>query len=261
MVAQRIVCKFGGTSMATAESIRQVAAILMADPRRSICVVSAPGRIENGKKVTDLLYAGELHAAFRRFARIIEELRLSSKVGEHLAQEFKSRAKSPHMPTRLSFGEHMSAYVLAEFLGWHFMDATEVIQFWGRSVRAQLPRELPPVVIPGFYGLDCRRWEIATFPRGGSDITGAYVASACRAELYENWTDVSGVYDADPRFVPQARPFASLSYEDLATITYGGAQVLHPDAIRPVAESGIPIHIRNTFAPGHSGTIVGQPSS
>lgn len=254
-----IVCKFGGSSMATASSIQRVASVLNSDSRRLVCVVSAPGRTDTEPKMTDQLQSGESRAAFHRFLNIIKGLSLGTQAELYLQSQFEFRANSSHLATRLSFGEHMSAYVLAQLLGWNFVDAASVIHFDNGEVRVRVPREIP-VVIPGFYGFDTRTHKITTFPRGGSDITGAHIAASYGARVYENWTDVSGVYDADPNNTRGARPLALLTYDDLSSISRAGAQVFHPDAIDPVTKASIPIHIKNTFAPEDPGTIVQQPS-
>jgi aspartate kinase len=155
----------------------------------------------------------------------------------------------------------LSAYILANYLAWEFVDAVDVIHFHRQSVNVQLPQLHKNIIVPGFYGHDAGRNTIAVFPRGGSDITGSYIAAAYRATLYENWTDVSGVYTHDPRKEMSATPIALLSYTVLEKIGRNGACVFHPDAIHPVAKSRIPIHIKNTFAPDEPGTLVQQSSS
>jgi len=256
-----IVTKFGGTSMADADAIRRVAAILRADARRKVCVVSAPGRTDTDPKITDLLYEYNTAAVRKRFLCIIDALRLHDAVSEYLDTELSLRAESTHLPTRLSLGDHMSAYILAQYLGWEFVDAVEVIRFKSSGVAVRLPHTQKNIVVPGFYGLDVETNTIAVFPRGGSDISGSYIAAACHATLYENWTDVSGVYTSDPRIDARAKSLKKLSYSELEHIGRSGSCVFHPDAILPVANRNIPIHIKNTFAPNDPGTQVQQPSS
>jgi len=256
-----IVCKFGGTSMATAASIKKVAKILRADDTRTVCVVSAPGKTLEQTKVTDLLQSGDIQLVYTRFQDIITSLGLGADVHDYLDQQYVVRAQSMHLPTRLSFGEHMSAYILATLLHWRFVDAAEVIHFSSVGVTVHTPwYKGEKVVVPGFYGYNVQGNHIDTFMRGGSDITGAYVAAFTQARAYENWTDVAGVYTADPHKVRNARPYTYLTYDELVTITKNGAAVFHPEAITPIAHSGIPTIIKNTFAPRLAGTIILRPS-
>lgn len=254
------VAKFGGTSMADAAAIRRVAAILLEDDSRRVAVVSAPGcSAVYADKVTDLLYAGQMSLVAVRFQEIMSDLGLDTTPLSGML-DYAARADEKR---RVAFGEYMSAYILAKFLRWKFVDARHVFTlcangrcvydgaFWAKLVLSPDSR----IVIPGFYGT-AYAGGIELFPRGGSDISGAYAAAAVGARLYENWTDVSGVYTADPRKSPAAVHLPLLTYKEAAMIALSGATVFHPDAIAPVARNGIPVHIRNTFDPGAPGTLI-----
>lgn len=252
-----IVSKFGGTSMASARSIRQVAQILETHPHRKVAVVSAPGKLGNRKKVTDLLIEKSLHEVIMRFRAIIADLGLSSKVVQHLYGKLATLHAEENADSLVSFGEYMSAYVLASFLRWKFIDARDTLFFGCDSVSiVQTWDTSERVVIPGFYGYDVDKERIRVFSRGGSDISGSYIAAHCGADLYENWTDVSGVYDSDPRHCRSARRHEYLRYHELERVALNGAQVFHPSAVSPAFEARIPIMIKNTFAPHEAGTLV-----
>ncbi len=254
------VAKFGGTSMADANSIRVVADILKQDVSRRVAVVSAPGRsADYPDKVTDLLYANNLKVVERRFFEIMTDLGLDTTP---LSGMCRWVAAAPQK-NQVAFGEYMSAYILAKFLNWKFVDARRLFTlssegyclydgaFWARLVLQDGVR----MVIPGFYGA-AYAGGIELFPRGGSDISGALAAEAVSAKLYENWTDVSGIYTADPRTSPAATHLPLLTYREAAMLALSGATVFHPDAIAPVARKGIPVHVRNTFVPDAPGTMI-----
>jgi aspartate kinase len=271
------VCKFGGTSLANAAQIRKVAAIVTADPARRAVVPSAPGRRDDADpKVTDLLYAchaaaarGESYAEplgviRARFDEIVAELGLDLDLGPDFSEIETALASGASAAFAASRGEYLSGKVLAALLRFRFVDAADVIRFdrAGRlereATREALAKELASadrVIVPGFYGAD-DAGTIHTFSRGGSDVTGALVARALEADVYENWTDVPGVLMADPRIVKDAGPIPVLTYRELRELSYMGATVLHEDAIFPVREAGIPVHIRNTNDPEAPGTQI-----
>ncbi len=278
----RIACKFGGTSVASAAQIRKVRAIVEADTRRKVVVVSAPGkRNPSEAKVTDLLYlchemaemqadfSGPLNTIRERFAEIERELETDGGVSAAL-DEFAEQLKRGVTPDFVaSRGEYFNALIIAKYLGAEFVDPTETI-FITRAGGVD-PKSYPTLaerlagdahryVIPGFYGSGIDG-KLKTFSRGGSDITGAVAARAMDAQVYENWTDVSGLLMADPRIVKNPRPIEEVTYRELRELAYMGASVLHDEATLPVREVGIPINIRNTNAPDHPGTrIVAQLS-
>lgn len=270
-----ITCKFGGTSVAGSEQIRQVAAIVHADPRRRFIVVSAPGRrTPEDPKVTDLLYAW--HDAVRsahdtahafapirqRFEAIASELDITG-ADEALDAVEKQGAQGGTRDWVASRGEYLSARLIAEALQARFVDAADFIRFTPQGrldpetyrLGAETLQGEGLFVIPGFYGRDSEG-QIKTFSRGGSDVTGAIVARAVHASAYENWTDVDGLMMADPRIVDAPRSIREVTYQELRELAYMGASVLHDEAIFPVREASIPIHIRDTKAPHLPGTWI-----
>ena len=275
-----IVAKFGGSSVADADQIRKIAAIVQADPRRRFVVVSAPGkRTDKDKKITDLLYLchslGEQGLdASAPFAIIKERyLGIASELAvpgawewlRDIGQQIAAGAAKDWVASR---GEYLSARIIAEFLGANFLDAAESGIRFGTDGRfhpgesyGRLGERLSAVpegriaVIPGFYGQDARG-QIKCFSRGGSDVTGAIVARAVHAAIYENWTDVSGLLMADPRLVPNPTAIEEITYREQRELSYMGATVLHDEAVFPVREAGIPIHIKNTNAPDDPGTRI-----
>ncbi len=249
------VVKFGGTSMATPESIRQVACLLERS-RPEVCVVSAPGRSGNLPKVTDLLYEVKMEQCLKRISALAAGLGLGAKTIEH-AEEKLRELKSGPLPALVSYGEYMSAYLLATLTGRRFIDAKDVIGFTGERVKVNICWETDEhIVVPGFYGIDLKTKVIRLFPRGGSDITASYIAKAIEADVCINWTDVSGIYDKDPRHHKDATVYKYLDYDSLFAITHAGAVVFHPEAVAPLQEAGIPLLIRNTFAPEDAGTTI-----
>lgn len=270
------VCKFGGTSMADGNIIRSVAKIVNSDEDRRYVVVSAPGKRFSGDiKVTDLLYecSDEAATGMKRsevFSKIRTRfLSIEKEIGMDIGLEamldeiewnIVSGAGKDYCASR---GEYLSGRIMAAVLGVPFVDAADVIQFKADgtldestySLMASVLKKYPRAVIPGFYGKGADG-KIKTFSRGGSDITGAIVARAVKASLYENWTDVSGFFACDPRIVPSAKCIKELSYQELRELSYMGANVLHSDSIFPVKAAGIPIRIRNTFRPQDEGTLI-----
>jgi aspartate kinase len=270
------VAKFGGTSVATAAQLRKVQAIIDADPARRVIVPSAPGKAHaRDTKVTDLLYLCHQLAhkgqAFdqvwdpiaARFTGMVAELGITLDLGETLREARNRIAAGTSADYAASRGEAIHGRLLAALLGATYIDAAEVVSFdrAGRLDRrtfaaiAARCHGLDRVVIPGFYGAD-PAGEVKTFSRGGSDVTGAIVANALDATLYENWTDVSGVLMTDPRVVAEAKPIIEITYRELRELSYMGASVLHEEAVFPVREKGIPINIRNTNRPEDRGTMI-----
>ena len=271
------VVKFGGSSLADADQFRKVASIIKADPARRYVVPSAPGkRFAEDTKVTDMLYAcydlaarglnfdEQFEKITERFRGIIRDLGLTLSLEsefERIRLSFIHKAGRDYAASR---GEYLNGKILAAYLDFPFIDAADVIFFkdngeldadkTNQILSAELFR-FAHAVIPGFYG--CMPNDtIKTFSRGGSDITGAIVARAAAADIYENWTDVSGFMMADPRIVDAPRIIDIITYRELRELSYMGASVLHEDAIFPVRIAGIPINIRNTNAPADKGTMI-----
>ena len=274
---ERIVAKFGGSSVADAAQFRKVAAIMQADPRRRILVVSAPGkRRPDEAKITDLLYLCHDMAAMatgidepfglitERFTGIAAELGIDSAL-PGLLQTFRSELEAGcSREFAVSRGEYFCARLMAEFLDAEFVDpANHILLREGGLVdpvsyerlRARLADESRMYVMAGFYGRN-RQGEITTFSRGGSDISGAIAARAAGAILYENWTDTSGLLIADPRIVDNPRAIEEISFREVREMAYMGASVFHDEAILPVREAGIPVAIRNTNRPQDPGTRI-----
>ena len=264
--------KFGGTSMSTADSILRVANIIKQDRDRRFVVVSAPGKARGEDKVTDALVAvSEARACDRKaaFAHVRSRFeKLCDGVGLHGILDAELDAIECEIAKAeycyiLSRGEYLCAKLLAAILGYTFIDAAELIKFNGNAFDDELTQEKCKaglkgkldVVIPGFYGSD-ENGRIVTFSRGGSDVSGAIVARAIGAEVYENFTDVDGFMTCDPRFVPHASVIDVLTYKELRELAYMGANVLHPESIFPVQKSNIPIHILNTFNENAIGTKI-----
>lgn len=271
------VVKFGGSSLASAEQFAKVGQIIRADKTRKYVVPSAPGK-RNSKdtKVTDMLYAcydlAEKEEEFRvplmkikdRYDSIINGLSLKLSLDEEfkkISEDFKAKAGIDYAASR---GEYLNGIIMANYLGYTFIDAAEVVFFDGNGdfdsektdkVLSERLEKCEKAVIPGFYGMG-EDGRIVTFSRGGSDITGAIVAKACHASMYENWTDVSGCLMADPRIVDDPQPIKVITYRELRELAYMGFNVLHEDAIFPVRKAGIPINIRNTNDPEAEGTLI-----
>ena len=264
-----ITAKFGGTSLADAQRIRRAAEIIRSGPQRRFVVVSAPGkRFPEDVKITDHLYRfqssgdpADFQPIEDRFEEIIRDLGIQLD----LSADYAEMKNEPHNADYMaSCGEYLSARIMAAYLDWPFVDAESCVFFdqQGRLDRRRTEdtlREklsgLPHAVLPGYYGV-MPDGQIHTFSRGGSDVSGALVAAAVRAEVYENWTDVDGMLTTDPRIVPQAATIPAITYAELEEMAYQGATVLHEDAVRPAWDAGIPIHIRNTFHPEAEGTWI-----
>ena len=271
------VTKFGGSSMADAGQYRKIRDILLADPERRVVVVSAAGkRTKADHKITDLLYLCYAHTqygvdcsgVFEMIASRYLEIRDELGVKLDLESEFavlKQRidTKSVTQDELVSRGEYFSAKLMAAYLGFRFIDAVDWVKFnFDGTVDQEATYEAlrsqvwgSGVVIPGFYGL-MPDGHIRTFSRGGSDITGSLAAAALDADVYENWTDVSGILMADPRIVDNPQAIPEVTYDELRELSYSGAQVLHEGSIFPVREKNIPLNIRNTNAPDDPGTII-----
>lgn len=276
------VVKFGGSSLASAEQFKKVGNIIRAEDSRRFVVPSAPGkRFSDDIKVTDMLYGcydlaakgkdfeKEFNAIKERYYGIINELELELSLESEfdiIRSCFIGKAGRDYAASR---GEYLNGIVLANYLGYNFIDAADVIFFDDRGafdavktneiLSAKLA-DMENAVIPGFYG-SMPNDTIKTFSRGGSDVTGSIVAAACGADLYENWTDVSGFLIADPRIVPNPMPITTITYKELRELSYMGATVLHEDAIFPVRKAGIPINIKNTNAPLDHGTMIVESTS
>ena len=272
------VVKFGGSSLADAVQFKKVGDIIRADASRVYVVPSAPGkRFKKDTKVTDLLYrmfhqaeegkdfSGTLAEIKSRYDDIITGLGLEDfSLDSEFALIEENMKGTPTADYAASRGEYLNGRVMARYLGYEFIDAAEVIFFDEHGVlladktkkvmRERLDR-VPRAVIPGFYGQGFDG-KVKTFSRGGSDITGSIVAGACRADVYENWTDVSGFMVADPRIINNPVRIETITYRELRELSYMGASVLHEDAIFPVRSEGIPINIRNTNEPEADGTWI-----
>ena len=271
------VCKFGGSSLADAAQIKKVRQIVEADPQRHYVVPSAPGKRHSADtKVTDMLIAYHRAATCgedasklfsdikQRYVEIRDELGIKTDIEgmmDKIAADVKAGAGEDYTVSR---GEFLNGALMADYLGYDFIDPAEVIFFSEcgvyesektRTVMRGRLRQSSKAVIPGFYG-SLPDGTIKTFSRGGSDITGAIVARAARADVYENWTDVSGVLMADPRIVDNPRVIRKITYRELRELSYMGATVLHEDAIFPVFKANIPINIKNTNDPEAPGTMI-----
>ena len=271
------VVKFGGSSLANAEQFQKVGDIIRSDESRRYVVPSAPGkRFSADTKVTDLLYtcydkaeAGEdftdvLTEIKGRFYEIIKGLNLDLSLEEEFRQigaDFKAHAGNEYAASR---GEFLNGKVMAAYLGYEFIDSATVIRFDKNGnfdadktdkLLSKRLQKCERAVVPGFYG-GMEDGTVKTFSRGGSDVTGSLVAKAIHADIYENWTDVSGFLVTDPRIVDNPAVIETITYRELRELSYMGATVLHEDAIFPVRKEGIPINIRNTNRPEDKGTFI-----
>ena len=271
------VVKFGGSSLASAKQFKKVGDIIRADKSRRYVVPSAPGkRTKTDEKVTDMLYEcyeaastggsyGKILSRIKeRYEQIIDGLELNLNLDfefKKIEENFIAKCGRDYAASR---GEYLNGMIMAAYLGYEFIDAAEVIFFDENGnfladktdeVLSDRLLDVERAVIPGFYGSK-PDGSIKTFSRGGSDVTGSIVAKAIHADLYENWTDVSGFLVADPRIVDDPVPIETITYRELRELAYMGASVLHEDAIFPVRKEGIPINIRNTNKPEDPGTLI-----
>ena len=276
------VVKFGGSSLASAEQFKKVKDIITAEDSRRFVVPSAPGkRFSADTKVTDMLYGcydlaakgkdftKEFEAIKERYNGIINDLGLDINLDNEfdvIKACFIGKAGRDYAASR---GEFLNGMVLANYLGYNFIDAADVIFFDDRGqfdakrtnkVLSERLEGLENAVVPGFYG-SMPNDTIKTFSRGGSDITGSIVAAAVNADLYENWTDTSGFLTTDPRIVKDPAPITTITYKELRELSYMGASVFHEDAIFPVRKAGIAINIKNTNDPEAPGTLIVESTS
>ena len=271
------VVKFGGSSLASAEQFRKAADIIHRDKERRFVVPSAPGkRFPEDTKVTDMLYhcyhlaeeggnySKELKEIEARYQEIIDGLGISLSLKEEfetIDRQFQDKAGENYAASR---GEYLNSIIMAAYLGYEFIDAAQVIRFDEKGdfdsettnrILGERLKDMEHAVIPGFYGA-YEDGRVKTFSRGGSDITGSIVARAVKADVYENWTDVSGFLVADPRIIENPEAIETITYRELRELSYMGAGVFHEDAIFPVRREGIPINIRNTNKPEDTGTWI-----
>ena len=271
------VVKFGGSSVASAQQFRKVKHIIESDPSRRVVVASAAGkRTPDDHKMTDLLYLVQAHLKYgvsaedildtlrSRLVEIRDELGLAFRIEDEFDAWAGSLNKESNVDEIVSRGEYFTSRLLAEFLGYAFADAKDCV-FFGYDGRideqktyeaiGRICSEKERVVIPGFYG-QMPGGRVKVLSRGGSDVTGALAAAAVGADVYENWTDVSGILMADPRIVDDPRSIRQITYAELKELTLMGASVLHEDAVDPVRRAGIALNIRNTNEPGDPGTMI-----
>lgn len=274
---ERIVVKFGGSSVADSGQFHKVRSIVEADSRRSIIIVSAPGKRHSDEaKITDLLYLCHEMAMMgtgiqepfglirSRFAGIIDDLQLSPDTLRDIDQLAEDLTNGCTADFAASRGEHFSARILADYLDAEFIDPADYIIIRANGTISpesyqllgeRLANTSSRYVMAGFYGKN-RDNQVKTFSRGGSDISGAIAARAAGAILYENWTDTSGILMADPRIIDSPRPIEEISFREIREMAYMGASVFHDEAILPVREAGIPIRIKNTNKPKDPGTLI-----
>ena len=275
------VAKFGGSSLADARCFLQVRDIVLSDPARRVVVVSAPGkRHAADHKVTDLLYLCHAHLEYHvpcwdlfrrireRFLQIRDGCALQTPVGQMLDDIYAALTPAAPRDYLASRGEYLAARLMADLLGYEFVDAADWLRFdYAGRVRTEESfaalhtlADGRRIVTPGFYGA-LPDGAVRTFSRGGSDVTGSLAAAALHADVCENWTDVPGVLAADPRLVPQAEPIARLTYAQLQALSAVGMQVLHESAVEPLRAAQIPLHIRSTRQPEAPGTLIGCPDA
>ena len=271
------VAKFGGSSVADGIQLTKTKQIIEQDPDRRYIVVSAPGkRYEGDNKITDLLYLCKTHIEhnlpYDQIFQVVEDRYMAVEINlgvdvdllRHMAEIRDNLRQNPSADYIASRGEYLNAILVAAFLGYDFVDTANLIKFdykgkilieeTDAALKAELAKH-ERAVLPGFYG-STPDGKIKTFSRGGSDITGALVARAINADVYENWTDVSGFLMADPRIVKNPKQIETISYKELRELSYIGASVLHEDAIYPARMANVPINIRNTNDPEDPGTMI-----
>ncbi|NMM63562.1 aspartate kinase [Clostridium sp. P21] len=272
-----VVAKFGGSSLADSEQFKKVKNIVLNDDKRIYVIPSAPGkRFKKDYKITDLLYLCHAHAqnsiSFEDVFKLIEEryvtlageLEVNIDIKKHLDEIKGKIGQGASADYTASRGEYLNGLILADYLGYEFVDAAEVIHFKKhRTLDLEATEKafkermanIERAVIPGFYGA-MPDGNIKTFTRGGSDVTGAIISRCAHAKLYENWTDVSGFLMADPNIVENAKPIEVITYKELRELSYMGAKVLHEESIFPIRDVCIPINIRNTNKPEDKGTLI-----
>lgn len=273
----RKISKFGGSSVSCAKQIKKVKDIVLSDSTRNIIITSACGKENNeDNKITDLLYLCYAHLKYNtsceniyklitdKFVRIKNELNLTYEIEEKLNDLYLQLDKNIDEDYLVSRGEYFTAKLLSEYLGYQFIDATELIFFYNNGEIDysktedhfnKIIEEHKNIVVPGFYGL-LPNQTIRVMSRGGGDLTGSVIASVSNANIYENWTDVSGILTADPKVVDNPKQIETITYSELRELSYRGASVIHQDAIFPVREKNIPVHILNTNEPNTPGTII-----
>ncbi len=271
------VAKFGGSSVAGSQQFKKVKAIVDRDPGIKVVVVSAAGkRSSDDHKLTDLLYLCHAHLSYgvpcddivhtieQRLCQIRDELGISFDVGAEMEKLEKSMNKDMSADELVSRGEYLTSRLMADYLGFQFVDAADCVffSFDGQideektyQAIAAAYKEYDRIVVPGFYGR-LPNGRIRVMTRGGSDISGALAAAAIDADVYENWTDVSGILMADPRIVKDPQPIEKITYAELRELAFMGASVLHEESVLPVKEKGIALNIRNTNCPEHPGTVI-----
>ncbi len=271
------VVKFGGSSLASGECFARVKDIVKADKERTCVVVSAPGkRFSQDSKVTDLLYICHAHLRYKvsfdsiwedianRYREIARTCGLSDHVEEVLEEVRAGLTRSATVDEIVSRGEYINAHLMAEYLGYDFIDSKEWLFFrydgtvdYNKTYETlkQLSKVHPRMVLPGFYG-SLPDGKVHVFSRGGSDVTGALAAAALGAESYENWTDVSGILMADPKIVENPKPIERVTFSELRELSYMGAEVLHEETVFPVRQANIPLYIKNTNDPAARGTLI-----
>ena len=271
------VAKFGGSSVASPEQFKKVKHIVSADEDRKIIVVSAAGKKDSSDhKLTDLLYLLHAHLNYgvsgedivSEISSRFKEIRLGLGLESNIENEFNAYASALTRDTPVdelvSRGEYFTARLMAEYLGFMFVDAADCV-FFGSDGRIDKEKSYAAIkaafekygriLIPGFYG-SLPNGRVKVMSRGGSDISGSLAAAAVNADVYENWTDVSGILMADPRIVDNPRPIPTLTFNELRELAFSGASVLHEDSVQPVRECGIPLNIRNTNSPDDPGTMI-----
>ena len=277
-----IVTKFGGSSLADSAQFKKVKSIIQSNPARRVVVVSAPGkRSSNDNKITDLLYTLGSHLKYgvpddkiwvsivNRYKEIKETLNLDIDIEAELKEFSQTFGKDIDQDLLVSRGEYFCARLMSSYLGYTFVDAAEVIRFSydgkldvvesEKRIRAAFDK-YGKIVVPGFYGA-YPNGDINLLSRGGSDVTGAYLSKCLNADIYENWTDVSGIRAADPKLAKNPKAIQRVTYDELRELSYMGASVLHEDSILPVQEAGIAINLRNTNEPANPGTIISKEAT
>ena len=271
------VLKFGGSSLADSSQFAKVKEIVESDSSREVVIVSAPGKRDSeDNKITDLLYLTHAHLRYgvahdgvlsmikKRYSEIRKGCGIEINIESIVDETFAGINKKTPVDFIASRGEYFSALLMAKYLGYQFVDAVDWLCFeYNGKVNAEkseeklreLKNKYGKIVTPGFYGA-MPNGEIRVFPRGGSDITGALAAAYLGADVYENWTDVSGILMTDPRIVDNPKTIARVTYDELRELSYMGASVLHEDTVFPVRIRDIPVNIRNTNAPDDPGTII-----